>query len=95
MKGSTGIGDLPDVQVDADAGEILGALKIGGMLYIETSSAKWAICSDVIYMNLEQDVKTGAVVQRGDVQMKQFAWEVSCLRTVLPWLDSMLVLACG
>jgi hypothetical protein len=87
MKGSTGIGDLPELNVDADAGDILGKLKMGAMLYVEASSPKWAICSDIIYMNLEQDVKTGSVVQGGYLQAKQFAWEVSGLRNVLPWLD--------
>lgn len=88
MKGSTGIGDLPDVQVDAGAGDILGALKIGGMLYFEANTAKWAVSSDIIYMNLKQQVRTGTIIRGGDVQMKQFAWEVSGLRKVLPWLDA-------
>jgi hypothetical protein len=87
MKGNTGIGNLPEVAVDAGASDILGALKIGGMIYFEASTSSWSICSDIIYMNLEQDVKTGTIVRDGSVQMKQFAWEISGLRNVLPWLD--------
>ena len=88
MKGSTGIGDFPEVPIDSNAGDILGALKIGGMLYFEASSSRWSICSDIIYMNLEQDVKTRVIIQDGSVQMKQLAWEVSGLRNILPWLDA-------
>jgi hypothetical protein len=87
MNGSTGIGDLPDVSVDADAGDIFSNLRLGAMLYGEASTERWAIGTDILYMNLKQDVSTGLVINDGSVQAKQFAWEVSGLRKLLPWLD--------
>ena len=87
MNGSTGIGDLPDVSVDADAGDIFSNLRLGAMLYGEAYTERWAISTDILYMNLKQDVRTGVLINDGSLQAKQFAWEVSGLRKLLPWLD--------
>lgn len=89
MSGETGIGEiLPAVEVDANVGDIFGHLKFGAMLYGEASNDKWTISSDLIYMKLEQDLKTNQLVTGGDITMQQLAWEVAGLRHVAPWLDA-------
>lgn len=51
MDGRTGIGDAL-VDVDADAGDILGALDFGAMLYLERRGPTMAWAIDASYMNL-------------------------------------------
>lgn len=87
MSGTVGLADLPEVTVDANTNEIFGNLKMGAMLYAEASNDKWAIGSDIIYMSLAQGVKPGSVYINGELTAKQFAWEVSGLRKVAPWLE--------
>ncbi|ULQ54069.1 hypothetical protein [Flavihumibacter fluvii] len=87
MSGKTGVGELPDVSINASSGDIFSKLKIGAMLNLEASNDKWAIATDFIYMDLNQDVKTGTVINSGDVTAKQFAWEIAGLRRVSPWLE--------
>jgi hypothetical protein len=87
MSGTVGLADLPEAEIDADTNEIFGHLKMGAMLYAEASNDLWAIGSDLIYMELAQGVKSGLVVGSGELTAKQFAWEVSGLRKVNPWLE--------
>lgn len=87
MNGNVGIGTLPAVTVDADVSDIFSNLKIGAMLYAEAYTEDWIIGSDIIYMNLKQEVFRDGIISSGDLQAKQFAWEMSGLRNVLPWLD--------
>jgi hypothetical protein len=87
MTGKVGLADLPEVTVDANTNAIFGHLKMGAMLYAEASNDKWAIGSDIIYMSLAQGLKPGNDYFGGEATAKQFAWEVSGLRKVTPWLD--------
>lgn len=87
MKGQTGVGNLPDVSVDADPGDIFSKLQIGAMLNLEAHNNKWALGSDLIYMNLEQDVMPGKLINSGKINAKQLAWEVMGLRRLTPWLE--------
>jgi hypothetical protein len=87
MNGSTGVGNLPKVDVDANAGDIFSNLKVGAMLYVEGSNNNWAVSSDIIYMDLRQDVTPNVLVESGELSAKQFAWELSGLRRVAPWLE--------
>lgn len=87
MSGTVGLADLPEATIDANTNEIFGNLKMGAMLYAEASNDKWAIGSDIIYMSLAQGVKSGFFIANGEVTAKQFAWEVSGLRKVTPWLE--------
>jgi hypothetical protein len=87
MSGTVGLADLPEVAIDADTNEIFGHLKMGAMLYAEASNDFWAIGSDLIYMELAQGVKPGSTYISGELTAKQFAWEVSGLRKVNPWLE--------
>lgn len=87
MNGATGIGNLPEVAVDADPGDIFSNLQMAAMLYMEASNDKWSVNSDVIYMDLSQDAEPGDVIVSGEVSAKQFAWEITGLRKVFPWLE--------
>jgi hypothetical protein len=87
MSGTVGLADLPEATIDADTNEIFGHLKMGAMLYAEASNDFWAIGSDLIYMELAQGVEPGLIVGSGELTAKQFAWEVSGLRKVNPWLE--------
>jgi hypothetical protein len=87
MNGKTGVGNLPDVSVDANPGDIFSKLQMGAMLNLEASNDKWAIATDFIYMNLQQDVTSGTLINSGEATAKQFAWELAGLRRVAPWLE--------
>ena len=45
MNGETGIGDLVSVPIDANPGDIFSNVKLGGMLYFEAQTKKWALTS--------------------------------------------------
>lgn len=87
MNGTTAVGNLPDVSVDASPEDIYNKLQIGAMLFLEARNDKWAINSDLIYMNLEQEAESSNLINSGDVSAKQFALEVAGLRRILPWLE--------
>lgn len=87
MSGKTGIGALPLVNVDASTSDIFDKLQMGGMLFLEASNDKWAINSDLLFMNLEQDITPSTLIISGKVNAKQLGWEVAGLRRVSPWLE--------
>ena len=62
MNGAVALSTLPEVALDASPGDIFSNLQIGLMLYLEARTNKWAISSDLIYMDLSQDVKQGNVI---------------------------------
>ena len=57
MKGTVGLGNLPDADVDQDPGDILSKFNIGAMLYAEAHKGRWTISSDFTYMKLGADVE--------------------------------------
>ncbi len=87
MNGDTGVGNLPDITVDANTGDIFSHLQMAAMLYGEAYTEDWAIGNDIIYMNLKQDAERGGDIADGSLHAKQFAWEISGFRRLLPWLD--------
>jgi len=89
MSGSAGVGGLVG-DVDANSGDILGALDIGGMLYVERHGAKWAYSLDTMYMNLgaEESTPLGTV----DLDMKQLGMMGAGYRRIAPWAEAMLAL---
>ena len=92
MSGETAIGELPTVSVDADVSDIFDALEMGAMLYLETTNDDWAITSDFIYMKLGHDLEARTIVEGGELEMRQYAWEVAGLKRIMPWLDAGLAL---
>ena len=88
MEGKSGLGTLPEVDVDANPGDIFDKLQIAAMLYFEAAKDRWAFSSDLIYMSLKQNLKTGPVIQSGEANAKQFAWELAGMRRLLPMLEA-------
>jgi len=88
MSGEVGIANLPPVEVDADASQIFGNIKMGMMLYLEANTDEWAITSDLLYMKLGQDVVSKNDVISGEVNMKQTALEVAGLKRINNWLEA-------
>lgn len=58
MKGTMGLGTLPNANVDLNTGDIFSRLQMGAMLYAEAGNNTWAITSDFLYMKLNQEVST-------------------------------------
>ncbi|MDP3441339.1 MAG: hypothetical protein Q8T08_00625 [Ignavibacteria bacterium] len=87
MDGETGIGNNLVLPVEADPGDIFSKLKMAGMLYFEAKTDKWAISTDLVYMNLQQDVKPGILIYSATVGAKQFIWGASGLYRLLPFLE--------
>jgi hypothetical protein len=52
---------------------------MGAMLYFEAKTGRWAVTSDMVYMNLTQDVSPTTLIHSGTVGAKQFIWEAAGL----------------
>ena len=88
MNGETGVGNLITVPVDANPGDIFSKLKFAGMIYLEASTKKWAITSDIVYMNLNQEVSHSTLIHSGTVIAKQFIWEPAGLFRIASFLEA-------
>jgi hypothetical protein len=88
MKGTAAVSALPEIEVDADPGDIFDRLNMGAMLYFEASHNSWSFSCDLIYMSLKQGVKPGPIIQSGEIEAKQLAWEMASMRRLLPQLDA-------
>ena len=87
MKGTVGVGTLPDVEVDANVNDIFSRLQSGFMLYAEAQNGTWALSSDFLYMKLKQDVVPTTLIESGSLCVSETAWELAGLRKFLPWLE--------
>ncbi len=87
MKGEIGIGNLPDLELDAESNDILGQLKFGAMMYFEANTDKWAISSDLLYMKLGMGASDHKTITSGEATVEELAWELAGLRKINPWLD--------
>lgn len=87
MSGQTGVAGLPLADVDASASDIFSKLQMGFMLNLDAGIGTWALNSDFLYMNLEQDLKASTLINGGSVTAKQVGWELAGLRRVAPWLE--------
>jgi hypothetical protein len=87
MDGETGAGDLLSVPVDANPGDIFSNLKMAAMLYLEAQTDKWAITSDLVYMNLKQEVTPGTLFHSGEVAAKEFIWEPAGFYRIVPFWE--------
>lgn len=87
MDGEMGIDNTLTVPVNASPGDIFDKLKMAGMLYLEAQTAKWAISSDLVYMNLNQEVTPGRLLHSGTAGAKQLVWEVAGLYRIWPFLE--------
>ena len=87
MDGETGIGNNLILPVDANPGDVFSKLQIGAMLYLEAQTDKWAITSDLVYMNLNQELRPGILIHEGEVTAKQLIWEAAGLYRLVPCLE--------
>ena len=87
MNGQVGLGELPDADINPSASDIFSNLQFGAMLYFEANNDKWAITSDIIYMDLGTDIEGKRGILSGEAGAKQFVWELAGLRKLRPWLE--------
>ena len=87
ISGQIGIGNLPTVELDASTGDILANLHMAAMLYLEARNDEWAITSDFVYMNLQQDITPSKIISSGRATVKQTIWEAAGLYRILPFLE--------
>ncbi len=87
MSGQTGVAGLPLADVDASASDIFSKLQMGFMLNLEAGNGTWAINSDFLFMDLEEDLSASTLINGGTVSAKQMGWEVAAFRRVAPWLE--------
>jgi hypothetical protein len=87
MDGETGKGDLLSVPVDANPGDIFTKLKMAAMLYLEAKTEKWAITTDLVYMNLNQELTPGTLFHSGEVTAKELIWEPAGFYRIVPFWE--------
>lgn len=87
MSGETGIGESLLLTVEANPGDVFDKLQMGAMLYLEAQKGKWAIASDLVYMNLTQEVTPGTLIQSGEVSAQQLIWEMAGLYRIAPFCE--------
>jgi hypothetical protein len=87
ISGQIGIGNLPPVELDVNTGDILANLHMAAMLYLEARNNEWAITSDIVYMNLQQDITPDKIISSGTATIKQTIWEAAGLYRILPFLE--------
>ena len=87
MQGTSGIGYLPPINVEASPSEIFSHLQGGMMLYFQARKGDWAFATDAIYMHLGQDVHQDTGWVSGSLSMKQWAWEGFFLYQFVPKLE--------
>ena len=87
MDGEIGIDNTLTVPIDANPSDIFSKLKMAAMLYLEARTDKWAITSDLVYMNLNQEVTPGTLLHSGTAGAKQLVWEVAGLYRILPFWE--------
>jgi len=87
MHGTTGLGGLPNAQVDENPGDIFKNLQFGVMLYAEAIKGFWTVSSDLTYMKLKSDVNIKNGIVSGTAEIKQLAWELAVMRKLAPWFE--------
>ncbi len=87
MNGETGIGENLILPIEANPGDIFSKLQMGAMIYLEAKTDKWAITSDLVYMNLTQDVTPGIILHEGSVTAKQLIWEAAGFYRLTSFLE--------
>ncbi|MCO5723236.1 hypothetical protein [Robiginitalea marina] len=88
MNGESGIRELPPINVDANSSDIFNSLDFGIMVNFEATTDRWALGSDFVYTKLTQDVESSALINSGEIELKQMIWELSGLYRLLPFLET-------
>jgi hypothetical protein len=87
MKGEVGLGNLPTAPVDEGPSDIFSNLQMGAMFYFEAHDASWAFSSDVLYMDLGSDIRSGTLISDGSVDVAQLGWELAAMRRLNGWFE--------
>lgn len=87
MDGETGIGESLTLPIDAKPGDIFEELQMAAMIYLEAQTDEWAITSDLVYMDLNQDVTPGKIINTGSLDAKQLIWEFAGLYRISSFLE--------
>jgi hypothetical protein len=87
MQGSSAIGNLPAVSVDATPSDIFSHLQSGAMLYFEVKKGKWAFATDALFMDLKQDISPDGGRVSGSLKARQGAWEGFLFYKFVPKLE--------
>ena len=75
------------VDVNLKTGDILKRLNWALMLYFEATHPKFAIATDLLYMNLGQGGQLPASGRSADLKMQQLAAEVVFLGRIVKWFE--------
>lgn len=86
ITGTSGVHGLT-ADVDASSGDILGALDMGAMLYVEAASPAWAFGLDFLYMDL--GASAGTPLGTVDCDLKQTGIMLAGYRRIRPWAEAM------
>ncbi len=62
---------------------------MAAMFYVEVHNIKWAFASDFVYMNLNQEVTPGNVLNSGSVSAKEIIWEPTGFYRIFSFLKSV------
>jgi hypothetical protein len=87
MTGDVGLGTLQNVSTDVNPSDIFDHLKMGLMLYLEASNDKWNFNGDLLYMDVADGLKSNAIVNSGEVRIKQLGGEIAGLYKLKPGLQ--------
>ncbi len=90
MSGTTQIGNLPQVKINATPSEIFSHLQIGGMLYFQASKGPWSFALDGIYMDLKQKIAPDSSRVSGSVNMQQGLLEGFVFRHISKPVELMI-----
>ena len=87
MKGSTDIGNLPELHVFVPFSDLFSHLKIAGMLYLEAHNNRFAIATDIFFSHLQEKGTGPKGLVNGQVDMKLLLWELDGYYRINPWLE--------
>jgi len=87
MKGTVGIGLLPDGELDVSTEDIFGRLKSAFMMYAEANNGKWAITADFVYIKLYQGIEPNNNITGGEVTFEETIFAMEGLYQIQPWLE--------
>ncbi len=90
MKGTVGVGNLPNSDVNESPSDVFSHIQLGAMLYAEAHNGTWAITSDLLYMKLAESAEPTQLISYGRVTLKQLGWELAALYRLSPYLEAGL-----
>ncbi len=90
MRGTVGVGNLPNSDVDESPSDVFSHLQLGAMLYAEAHNGTWAFTSDFSYMKLGESVEPTPLIGYGRVTLKQLGWELAALYRLSPYVEAGL-----